>query len=301
MSAFSREIRSFVVVSQSSSIREAATLLNISAPALGRQMQNLEDRYGCALITRSAAGIALTAEGATLRDKALGWLSDDANLARKLHSGAARRGLRIRLGLMEGLVADLVPPLVERLEARFGPVELDLSVGSTDGLIGRADTQDIDVIVAFNMPRLARLVVVRSDEYHLGVVHAPGYGPPDDGAPLALSTALEWPLCLPNSALSMHTRLLAEILSVRVNPLVALSTNSIGALLAHLKARRGLAFLTWLDVCGEVEAGNLVFRPLKSRRLTETLSLAICRGNVLGEATGDVVGAIESVLWEMGR
>lgn len=301
MSAFSREIRSFVVVSQSSSIREAATMLNISAPALGRQMQNLEDRYGCALITRSAAGIALTAEGAALRDRALAWLSDDADLARKLKGGEAKRGLRVRLGVMEGLVADMVAPLVARLEARFGPVELDLVVGSTDALIDRADAQDIDLIVAFNMPRLARLVVVRSEEYHLGVVHAPGYGPADDGAPLPLSAALEWPLCLPNAALSMHTRLLAEILSVRVNPVVALSTNSIGALLAHLRARRGLAFLTWLDVCGEVAAGNLVFRPLKSRRLTETLSLAICRGNALGEATGEVVGAIEAVLGEMGR
>ncbi|KUF11977.1 LysR family transcriptional regulator [Pseudoponticoccus marisrubri] len=300
MSAFSREIRSFVVVSQSESIRAAADRLNISAPALSRQIQILERSYGTPLLVRSAGGVALTAAGEALRDEAMRWMADDTRFIQRLQQEKSPTDLRLRLGVMEGLVPTLVQPLLARLEAQFGLVELDLTVGTTADIISRAEALELDMIVAFNLPRLSRLVVVQSEEYHLGVVHAPGHGPAGTG-PITLAEALQYPLCLPSAALSMHTRLLAEILSVRVNPRVTFASNSIGALLNFMRLGKGLGFLTWVDVCSDVTEGRLVFRPLDSRRLTETLSVTICRGNSLGEATGPVIEAIQELLAGLGR
>ncbi|WP_094463220.1 LysR family transcriptional regulator [Pannonibacter phragmitetus] len=300
MSAFSREIRSFIVVSQSDSIRAAAERLNISAPALGRQMLILERSYGAPLLVRSTSGVALTAAGEELRNQALRWMEADTNFSQRLQQTKLAMDLRLRMGVMEGLVPTLVHPLMDRLEAVFGVVELELTVGTTRDIIDRAEALDLDLIVAFNMPRLSRLAVVQSEEYHLGVVYAPGSGPEGEG-PVSLSEALQWPLCLPSAALSMHTRLLAEILSVRVNPRVRFNSNSIGALLNMLRRGKGIGFLTWIDVCADVEAGNLVFRPLASRRLTETLSVTICRGNSLGDATGPVLAEISALLASLGK
>jgi DNA-binding transcriptional LysR family regulator len=300
MSAFSREIRSFIVVSQSDSIRSAADRLNLSAPALSRQIQLLERSYGTKLLLRSAGGVALTAEGEALRDEALRWMAADTAFQRRLRQETKPQDLRLRLGVMEGLLEPLLPRLTDRLESLFGGVEIDLAVGTTSAIIPRAEALELDMIVAYNMPRLSRLVVVQTEEYHLGAVFAPGAGPAGSG-PLALAEALQHPLCLPSPALSMHTRLLAEILSVRVNPRVRASSNSITALLTYLRAGKGLGFLPWLDVCGDVEAGRLIFRPLENRRLTETLSISICRGNSLGEATGPVVQEIRAILGELGK
>ena len=300
MSAFSREIRSFLVVSQSDSIRAAADRLNMSAPALSRQLQLLERSYGTQLLVRSASGVALTAEGESLRDEAMRWMAADAAFSKRLRQQRNATDLRLRIGVMEGLIGTLIPRLTERLEERFGVVELELAVGTTHDIIDRAEALELDLIVAFNMPRLSRLVVVQTEEYHLGAVYARDFPISGDG-PLPLSEALQHPLCLPSSALSMHTRLLAEILSVRVNPRVAVSSNSIGALLTYLRAGKGVGFLTWPDVCSDVAEDKLVFRPLDSRRLTETLSISICRGNGLGEATGDVVEAISTILEQMGK
>ncbi len=300
MSAFSREIRSFLVVSQSESIRAAAERLNISAPALSRQLQLLERSYDTQLLVRSAGGVALTAEGEALRDEAMRWLASDAAFSRRLHQARKATDLRLRIGVMEGLVATLIPRLSDRLEDLFGVVELDLAVGTTTDIIDRAEALELDMIVAFNMPRLSRLVVVQTEEYHLGAVFAPSLGL-DGAGPLPLAEALKHPLCLPSSALSMHTRLLAEILSERVNPRVHVSSNSITALLTFLRLGSGVGFLTWPDVCRDVEAGTLCFRPLDNRRLTESLSISICRGNSLGDATGTVVREISSLLEELGR
>jgi DNA-binding transcriptional LysR family regulator len=300
MSAFSREIRSFLVVSQSDSIRAAAERLNISAPALSRQLQMLERSYDTTLLVRSAGGVALTAEGEALRDEAMRWLAADAALTKRLHQSRKVTDLRLRLGIMEGLVGTLIPKLTERLQAIFGEVELELAVGTTGDIISRAEALELDMIVAFNMPRLSRLIVVETQEYHLGAVFAPSLSLAGDG-PLPLEQALRYPLCLPSSALSMHTRLLAEILSERVNPQVRISSNSITALLTFLRQGAGVGFLTWPDICDDVHAGRLNFRPLANRRLTETLSISICRGNNLGDATGKVVQEVSDVLAALGR
>lgn len=299
MSAFSREIRSFLVVSQSDSIRAAADRLNLSAPALSRQIQILERSYGTPLLVRSASGVALTAAGESLRAEAMRWMEADARFTRSLRE-ENDTVLHLRMGVMEGLVPTLVQPLLDRLEDLYGMVELDLTVGTTRDIIDRAETLDLDLIVAFNMPRLSRLAVIQSEEYPLGVVYAPGFGPGGDG-PITLAEALDWPLCLPSAALSMHARLLAEILSVRVNPRVRFSSNSIGALLNFLRQGKGLGFLTWIDVCAEVEADRLQFRPLAHKRLTETLSVTVCRGNSLGDATGSVIQEIQNLLAGLGK
>lgn len=300
MSAFSKELRSFLVVSQSESIRDAANRLNISAPALSRQMQILERSYGVPLLVRSTSGVALTKEGESLRKQAMTWLSEDADLNQSIRRPDQAPGLRVRLGIMEGLVDPLVPRLVSHLASRFERVELELVVGSTVTLLEKADEMEIDLIVAYNMPRLSRLIIYETLEFHLGVCFSPDLGLSGEG-PIEMQDALKWPLCLPSSALSMHTRLIAEILSVRVNPKVAISTNSINAILSMVRAGQGITFLPWIDVSREIEAGRLAFRPLASRRLTETLSLAVCRGNRLGDMTGKVLSEVETLVRKLGR
>lgn len=300
MSAFSREIRSFVTVSQCGSIRSAAEQLNISAPALSRQIKILERSYGTALLVRSAGGIALTAEGEALRDEALRWMADDAAFSKRLRQDSNDGGLTLRLGIMEGLIETLIPPLVERLEQIYSTVELELAVGTTSEILKKAETADLDLIVAFNMPRLSRLIVVDSQEYHLGAVHAPGFGPAGSG-PVSLSEAMQCPLCLPGQTVSMHTRLIAEILSEKVNPQVRVSSNSISVLLNYMRSGKGVGFLTWPDIARDAEAGRLIFRPLLNKRLTETLSIGISRANSLGDATGLVVNEIRAALKALGK
>lgn len=300
MSAFSKELKSFVVVAHSGSIRAAAGKLNISAPALSRQIKMLEESYGKKLLIRSSEGVVLSAEGAELRTAATEWLAADVILSKHFHRDQKKADLRLRLGTMAGLVDTWVPALMECLEESFDNIELDLVVGSTDEIVGRAEALELDIAVAFNLPKLTSMIVAESKEYHLGVAFAPEFGPTDDG-PISLKEALDYPLCLPSSALSMHTRLIGEILSVRVSPDVHVTSNSVPAILHFLKRGRGVGFLTWPDVARDVEAGHLAFRPLAVRRLTETLSTAICRGNDLAAATPVVMKAIQSTLTDIGE
>lgn len=299
MSAFSRELRSFLTVSQSSSIRDAAEQLNVSAPALSRQMQILEQAYNVKLLVRSPNGIALTSSGETLRDQASQWLKSDADMAQKLRRAQDGEGLLLRIGIMECLAGTFIKNLQSALSDMFGDVTLEIIVGSTDVLLAEAEALRLDLLIAFNMPRLERHIVTETYEYYIGVVCRNDHIISGTNA-ISLQDALAYPLCLPGASLSFHQRLLAEILSVRVNPKICVQSNSINVIKQAVAAGDNIAFLTWIDVREDVENGALSFQSLKSKRLTETLSLTICRGNNLSDKTGRIIEIIRHEIAQMG-
>lgn len=299
MSAFSRELRSFLTVSQSSSIRDAAEQLNISAPALSRQMQMLEQAYNVKLLIRSPNGIALTSSGETLRDQASQWLKSDADMAQKLRRTQEGEGLLLRIGIMECLSITFIEKLRQQLEQEFGNVTLEIVVGSTDLLLAEAEALRLDIMIAFNMPRLERHILVETYEYYIGVVCRKDHAIAGQNS-ISLQNALTYSLCLPGASLSFHQRLLAEILSIRVNPKISVQSNSINVLKQAVAASNNIAFLTWIDVHEEVTSGALSFHSLASKRLTETLSLAICRTNNLSDKTAKIINIIGDEITKMG-
>lgn len=58
MSAFSRELLSFVEISRHNSVRRAAEVLNVAPSALIRQMQMLERAFGAPLMARTPQAAA---------------------------------------------------------------------------------------------------------------------------------------------------------------------------------------------------------------------------------------------------
>ena len=58
-----RHLRYFLAVAEELSFTKAAAKLHIAQPALGRQVQDVEDEIGVDLLSRSPRGVTLTAEG----------------------------------------------------------------------------------------------------------------------------------------------------------------------------------------------------------------------------------------------
>lgn len=300
MSAFSRELRSFITVSQSASIREAAARLNISAPALSRQMKILERSFGANLLLRSTSGIVLTSEGEALREQALQWMESETKTIQKMQKNRNVSDLHLRIGVMECLIHQMVPRFYERLKEEFGQVLLEVSVGSTNELVTKARNLELDLLVAFDIPTLSEVIITDVHDYHLGVAYAPMLELSGEGS-ISLQEILKWPLCLPGTGLSMHARLIAEILSERVNPEVVMTSNSISAIVQFLRLGKGVSILTWLDVAEDVNKGQLCFRAISNKRLTEKLSTAICRGNTLADKTHTILTLMKESVSEIGH
>jgi LysR family transcriptional regulator, hca operon transcriptional activator len=99
-----RHLRYLIAVAETGSLTEAAERrLHTSQPSLSRQIRDLEDQVGVALLTRSARGVVLTDAGKAFLDHArLALTQVDAAVE------AARRAAhpikhRFALGFLTGL------------------------------------------------------------------------------------------------------------------------------------------------------------------------------------------------------
>lgn len=294
MTAFSRELRSFLEIAGERSIRGAAEKLNISPSALSRQVQMLERDFGVPLVVRLPHGIELTAPGKALLRLAEGWLKEEEDLRGSMHQIEERPSLTLRLGLMECLVSSVLP------DSGKAPVRLEVTVASTRVLVEMLLRQELDAIAAFNVPRVAQLRVLYEQDCVLGLVHGNAMDLGDQ-ASIRLEECLRWPLCLPDRSLSLHPRLNAEIFRSRADPTILLRSNSIELIRRFVAAGKGVSFLTWYDVCDDAARGELGFIPLDNRRLKERLSICTAASRRTDPAIVSYLKALERRLSALGR
>ena len=266
MTAFSRELRSFMEIAGERSIRGAAEKLNISPSALSRQVQILERDFGARLIVRLQQGIELTAQGRTLLKCAETWVADEENFRSSLHQRGNEPSITIRLGIMECLASNALPLQGSDLSS----TNFEVTVGSTRHLSELLLRNELDAIAAFNVPRVAQLRILFEQDCVLGLVHGRVIDLSEKTS-IRVEDCLQWPLCLPDRSLSLHPRLNAELFRSRADPQIVLRSSSIALIRRFVAAGKGVSFLSWYDVSSDVQSGVLGFIPLENRRLKERL------------------------------
>ncbi len=120
-----RHLRYFVAVAEEGSLTVAAERrLHTAQPSLSRQIRDLEDQVGVALMTRSARGIELTAAGRAFLDHArlaLGQAEAAVQAARRAAEPAKRT---FSMGFLTGQEADWLPYTTRILRDELPNIEV---------------------------------------------------------------------------------------------------------------------------------------------------------------------------------
>ena len=66
-----RVLKYFITVAREESFSKAAKLLNVSQPALSKQIKDLEDEYKITLFNRTTRTVSLTEEGRLFKEQAI--------------------------------------------------------------------------------------------------------------------------------------------------------------------------------------------------------------------------------------
>ncbi len=121
-----RHLRYFVAVAQELNFTKAARKLRVAQPALSRQIRQLEDEVGVALLERNRRGTRLTEAGRAFLAEA-GSILDRSEQAVRVaqNPGTSGRGL-LNVGYVWGLFHSLAPATVARFRARFPDVAVNL-------------------------------------------------------------------------------------------------------------------------------------------------------------------------------
>lgn len=139
-----RQIRSFVTLAELLHFGRAARLLNLSQPALSKQIQLLEDSLGGALLQRGKHGTKLTTLGRQFLPGAKALVRDSDALLEETRRAAQGDSGRLRIGF--GFhTFEIVPRVVVKLRRKAPGIEITLRDMSTAEQIAALQSERIDV------------------------------------------------------------------------------------------------------------------------------------------------------------
>ena len=127
-----QQIRCFVTVAESGSFTSAARSLNLSQPALGAHVKNLEGALGVRLFDRHSRGVALTGAGHAFLAEARQVLDAVARARAAVEPFLGRQEVQVSLGITPTSGKTLVPDLLVESAVQAPERRLYLRPGLSD-------------------------------------------------------------------------------------------------------------------------------------------------------------------------
>lgn len=139
-----KQLRSFVHIAELGSLSRAAERLNLSQPALSRQLNLLEESLDTKLLERTGRGVKLTEAGQMLAERARVILTDLARLEADLSARSSQVTGHVHVGVPPSAGIVITGALIENLRDRYPDLNVtvaeDLTGDVQEGLLsGRID------------------------------------------------------------------------------------------------------------------------------------------------------------------
>lgn len=148
-----RQLRTFVAVAELRHFARAASLCNLSQPAVSHQIALLEEEVGSKLLNRAARRVSLTVAGEVFLEEVRRILGAVDRTHERMQEVARGAVGRIRLGATATPGLYLLPPLLATYRSEHESYDLRLEIGSIHAIAERVARNDLDMaIVAGPLP-----------------------------------------------------------------------------------------------------------------------------------------------------
>lgn len=177
-------LRQFVEVAEEQGIARAARSLDISQPALSKNLRRLEETVGATLFERHSKGMALTPAGKALYQRSLKIILEYEHALQEVQNALSEDEGTLRIGAGALFASTIIPAALPRFQTHYPNYRVsvlargvedareDLELGRVDIVAGVVRDPVDDVL--FQRPiRRARLVILCSVEHPLAAHKAP--------------------------------------------------------------------------------------------------------------------------------
>jgi DNA-binding transcriptional LysR family regulator len=155
------QLRTFLAVADTGSVRRAAERLVVTQPAVSAALAAVQREVGTALVTREGRGLRLTPAGEKFAEhvrRALGTLDEAAATARE--AADPQRG-RLRLAAVTSAGEHLAPALLGTFLTRYPSVEVSLEVGNRRRVWDLLARREADMAIGGRPPASAATLATR--------------------------------------------------------------------------------------------------------------------------------------------
>jgi LysR family transcriptional regulator, low CO2-responsive transcriptional regulator len=181
------QLRTFLAVAATGSVRAAAERLVVTQPAVSAALSALQREIGVALVSRDGRGLRLTPAGKAFAEharRALGLL--DRGVSAATEAAEPDRG-RLRLAAVTTAAERLVPPLLATFRLHLPDVGLSLEVGNRRRVWDLLAHHEVDLAIAGRPPgnQGNQTVATLATRPHDLVVVGPHQAPAPGTSPLS--------------------------------------------------------------------------------------------------------------------
>jgi DNA-binding transcriptional LysR family regulator len=271
MSPDLRQIRAFVTVAQLGSFTRAASILNLSQPALTVQIRNLEEALGVRLFDRNTRTVSLTRMGRELVPALQRILRDlDAVVAEARDVAAQRHGI-VRLAALPSFAAGVLPEIIAQFREANPKISFVIHDVIASGVVAQVREEQVDLGLTGGRIVDPDFEVLHTTQDHMHVVYPVGhsFGDMDQVDVEALT---RHPLILMHPATSVRAVVDAAFLAAGRLPIIAAEATYMSTAVGMVRAGLGAAILPGSAM--EVRAEQtLRSHPVDDRRFTREISI----------------------------
>ena len=133
--------RIFVAVAEEKNITKASEKLNISQPAITKQIKNLENQLGYKLLERKSKGVELTLEGKALYEK----LKNPIEELSRIDIEVGREKF-INIGTHNHMGSCIFGEIINNYYLKYPNVTLNLVCEETPKMMKKLQNKEIDIV-----------------------------------------------------------------------------------------------------------------------------------------------------------
>lgn len=186
-----KSLEIFIWTMRLGGFRRAAERLNTTQPAVSARIAQLQDELGVVLFERVGRRVAPTPQAMVLLTYAEKMMALRSELLTAVADRSAIRGV-IRLGVAETVVHTWLSQLIERLNALYPAVSLEIEVETSPSLRDALARHELDVAVMLASYTDVRFRTIPVGTYPLGWVASPALSLPAE--PVSLADLAAWPI-----------------------------------------------------------------------------------------------------------
>jgi len=284
-------LRVFHAVATTGSITAAARALQISQPAVSKQLGDLEDAVGTQLVDRLPRGIRLTAAGRALAEHAARIFgiehTAEAELAALL---GVRRG-QLFIGASTTIGSYLVPRVFGAFRREHPDLQLELQIGNTAVVHDLVRRQVVELGLTEGFVTDDDLKTAVFDQDEMVAIAAPG-DPVLARAPLPAKELVALPFLMRERGSGTRQVIEAALAKKRLAIEPVMSLGSSEAVKNAVMARLGVAIVSRLVVELELATGSLVAIQLADLEIRRALHLVELRGRSRSPAASRFVALL---------
>ncbi|MBR0966058.1 LysR family transcriptional regulator [Bradyrhizobium diazoefficiens] len=262
-------IRYFREVTESGSIKQAATALRIAPSAISRQVQALEEELSVKLFERGARGMMLTDAGRLLYRYAVDNRHQLDGIRVKVQEFETMRRGQVKFAAVEGMVTNFLSNFVIDLSTDYPGISISMTVVGSRAVAEMVSRNEVDLGLVFGRAPRRELIELARMRQSLCLIASPKHSLAHRES-CSVKELAGLRVVVPDPSFGIRQEIDRACANAKVRLEICNETNSL-AFAQTLAARTDLAtFLPRDTAMPSIEAGRLVAVPLRDKRLEAT-------------------------------